>query len=330
MSQYDFGTIDPYVVGGVQLADMLNQWRTAMYTQQRGSSRPSFAQPGQQWINDVAATWVVNFFAGATPGDLPLFNIDTAGGIAALASAMQAVTKPAATNNNEIATTAFVQAAIAAALAGPGLLPTGAIWIMIAAPASTPAGWVPGIAGTIGSAASGATIRANADCQNLYTMMWNGLANTEAPVTGGRGATAIADFTANKPMGGLDCRGVVLAAFDNIGGAAGRLTTLFPRMGMIAGEQAHILAAAELGNHTHTSSVTVPAHAHGIMRGAGVPGITTPRGTFGDGNAASVSGSTESAGPWGASGTSGGIDGGAGGAHNTAQPTRTGYPLIKL
>lgn len=32
MSQYDFGTIDPYVDDGVTLADMLNNWRDAVHS----------------------------------------------------------------------------------------------------------------------------------------------------------------------------------------------------------------------------------------------------------------------------------------------------------
>lgn len=54
--------------------------------------------------------------------------------------------------------------------------------------------------GTIGSATSGATTRANADTQSLYTLLWTNIVDQWAPVTGGRGASAAADFAANKPM----------------------------------------------------------------------------------------------------------------------------------
>lgn len=64
----------------------------------------------------------------------------------------------------------------------------------------SPYGWVPMNDGTIGSAASVATTRANVDTFPLYKLIWEAVAQAFAPVTGGRGATAIADFTGNKPM----------------------------------------------------------------------------------------------------------------------------------
>lgn len=62
------------------------------------------------------------------------------------------------------------------------------------------AGWVLMNDGTIGSASSGATTRANADTQALYALLWDNVADAWAPVTGGRGASAAADFAANKPL----------------------------------------------------------------------------------------------------------------------------------
>src|SRR5215471_14877818 len=59
---------------------------------------------------------------------------------------------------------------------------------------SVPAGWVRNNGRTIGSATSGASERANADCQNLFTWLWNNLSNTVCPVSGGRGGSANADW----------------------------------------------------------------------------------------------------------------------------------------
>jgi hypothetical protein len=59
-------------------------------------------------------------------------------------------------------------------------------------------GWVIANDGTIGDAASGASTRANADCQNLFTFLWNNFSNGFCPVTGGRGANALADWNAHK------------------------------------------------------------------------------------------------------------------------------------
>lgn len=53
---------------------------------------------------------------------------------------------------------------------------------------------------SIGSAASGATGRANADTEPLYTLLWTNIVNTWAPVAGGRGGSAAADFAANKAL----------------------------------------------------------------------------------------------------------------------------------
>ena len=72
-----------------------------------------------------------------------------------------------------------------------------------------PAGWVSLNDGTIGNASSGASTRANADTEALYTMLWE-TSNAEvpgyipiydsvgAPTT--RGASAAADFAANKML----------------------------------------------------------------------------------------------------------------------------------
>lgn len=76
---------------------------------------------------------------------------------------------------------------------------------------------------TIGSASSGATERANADTQSLYEELW-GFDNIA--VTGGKGASAAADFAANKPLVLPDMAGRLIAGMDNLGaGAAGRLTS---------------------------------------------------------------------------------------------------------
>lgn len=71
----------------------------------------------------------------------------------------------------------------------------------------TRAGWVRSNARTIGSATSGASERANADCQNLFSELWNNYSNTLCPVASGRGISAAADWSANKAIGTLDLRG---------------------------------------------------------------------------------------------------------------------------
>lgn len=61
-------------------------------------------------------------------------------------------------------------------------------------------GWVYANDGTIGSASSGATARANNDTWLLYNTLWTNVPQAWAPVTGGRGASSFADFSANKPI----------------------------------------------------------------------------------------------------------------------------------
>lgn len=63
-----------------------------------------------------------------------------------------------------------------------------------------PSGWIRLQIGTIGSEGSGATLLASSQAQNLYYLLWNRMANAQCPVTGGRGASAAADFSANKPI----------------------------------------------------------------------------------------------------------------------------------
>lgn len=94
--------------------------------------------------------------------------------------------------------------------------------------------------GTIGNASSGATTRANADVENLYRFLWDNLANSEAAVSTGRGASAAADFAANKTLTLPDCRQKFLLNKS----ASGTGSTLGGTGGNI--------------NHTHS----VPAHYH--------------------------------------------------------------------
>lgn len=91
---------------------------------------------------------------------------------------------------------------------------------------TAPAGWVMGSGKTIGNAASGGTERANADTEALFTMLWNSTANTELPIQDSagnastRGASAAADFAANKRLPLPDHRGRTPAGKDDMGGTA--------------------------------------------------------------------------------------------------------------
>lgn len=82
MTQYNFGTIDPYVVDGVQLAGMLNQWRDAMHTWHRGPSAPSYVVPGMMWIDDSAGATAWRARVNMSPGVNPIvFTYNTTTGV---------------------------------------------------------------------------------------------------------------------------------------------------------------------------------------------------------------------------------------------------------
>jgi len=80
-------------------------------------------------------------------------------------------------------------------------------------------GWCPANDGTIGSASSASLTRANQDTWPLYNLLWNRVLNVWAPVQGGKGATAIADFTANKPIALTRNLGRVIAGLNPLFGA---------------------------------------------------------------------------------------------------------------
>lgn len=112
-------------------------------------------------------------------------------------------------------------AAVAATIPGVAV-PTGTL-----APfrgTTPPNGWVKENGGTIGNAASGASNRANADTEALFTHLWNSFSNTALPIqtSGGapttRGANAAADYAANKRMPLFDSRSrYVRGADDGLG-----------------------------------------------------------------------------------------------------------------
>jgi hypothetical protein len=79
---------------------------------------------------------------------------------------------------------------------------------------------------TIGSATSGATERANSDTQSLFVYLWGADANLA--VSGGRGASAAADWAANKTIAVPDARGRGISGLDDMGNTAAlRLTPAY-------------------------------------------------------------------------------------------------------
>lgn len=142
---------------------------------------------------------------------------------------------------------------------------------------------------TIGSAASSATERANADTADLYAYLWNNYANAQLPVATGRGATAAADFAANKAITLPDHRGASLVGFDDMGNTAASLLGSAPVVsgsgilaGSILGANTHTLLTAETPAHTHSFSATSGAggsHTHSFSAGTTADGGHSHTGT---------------------------------------------------
>lgn len=195
----------------------------------------------------------------------------------------------------------------------PGTVPVGGVIAYVFSTA--PAGWVFVGGRTIGNASSGATERANADTEALFTGLYNQFDNTKLPIQDSagvattRGVDAAADFAAGKRLPTLDAQGRVIAGLDNMSGtSANRLTGLSGGVdgdviGATGGEEAHQLTIAEMPSHTH-------------------PGTAAPSGLggTGGGSVAHYVGPTGSA-----TGSTGGD-----GKHNNVQPTLVLPFIMKL
>jgi len=172
--------------------------------------------------------------------------------------------------------------------------------IRVSLTSGPPAGWVSMNDGSIGNAGSGATNRANQDTFQLYKVLWDCVSNTWAPVSTGRGATAIADFIAGKTLTLPRSLGRALAGAGSGSGLSSR------SLGEFVGEETHTLTLPEIPSHNHPGSTV-----NIIISGSGV----------GAGNNTVIGSGTT---------TVNVAAQGGGGSHNNMEPTSFMNIFIKL
>jgi hypothetical protein len=178
---------------------------------------------------------------------------------------------------------------------------------------------------TIGSASSGASERANADCQALYEYIYGTYSDTYCPVTGGRGASVTADWAANKPIAVLSMRNRAPFGLADMGNSdTGAFATIPFTLGNATtaaaqgGEALHTLVTAELAAHSH--GITDPGHTHPVPIGPNFAGSAGSGGMTGGSGVTATSNTT-------------GItvnNAGSGTAHNTVPPMMLGTWYVKL
>ncbi len=177
---------------------------------------------------------------------------------------------------------------------------------------AAPTGWLMFNGDTLGSASSAAT-RASADFKELFVALWNSLTNTDAPVSGGRGESASADWTANKTITLPDMRGRSIIGTGTGSGLTARTH------GAKVGAEDHMLTEAQMPLHGHPLRTSAFAQA------------TAPSSITGGIMISTVSNANQTAFTGTPSATLGQQVGGTGGgtAHNNMQPSMALNWIVK-
>lgn len=207
----------------------------------------------------------------------------------------------------------------------------------------THSGFVRANGKSIGSAISGATERANLDCQALFEYLWT--ADSSLAVSGGRGGSANADWVANKNIALPDWRGRAIAALDDMGNsAAGRLTATYfgtaaTVLGASGGSESLALTLAQIPSHFHAVYLNDPGHTHQVAAAYGSYTGGTSNGIISAGAGAGFTSGTTISNTTSITvrDTSGGMGtanqtatAGSGTAHKLVQPTMLATVYIKL
>ena len=156
---------------------------------------------------------------------------------------------------------------------------TGDVKLTIKTTADT--GWVLMDDKTIGDASSGATGRANSDTSDLFTLLWTNTADAQCAVSGGRGASAAADYAAHKTIALPKVLGRALAVYGAGSGLTSRALAL-----AIGDEnlQAHThtgTTGTESAQHTHQVGLSNASGGSGPQGVVQNPGNSVTSGTTG-------------------------------------------------
>jgi hypothetical protein len=183
--------------------------------------------------------------------------------------------RPVSTNNIKDATITLAKLASDVSSIISSLAPVGALMTYMGTTA--PSSWLISNGSTIGNASSGGTSRANADTLNLFTLLWNSISNTDLPIQDSsgsasvRGASATADFNANKRLPLPDLRNVFLrgvnASTRTIGGNTYPVVTLGATVVDTFKSHSHTLirgtgagSSGSLGNAVNAASSDTPTY----------------------------------------------------------------------
>lgn len=176
----------------------------------------------------------------------------------------------------------------------PGQVPTGTPTASLST--TVPYGYVSANGTTIGNGSSNATGRANADTQFLFAFVWANCSNAICPIytSGGaassRGASAAADYAANKALAVWNMNGAALMGADSQSGTSstnlsgvsvvsGDRTT----PGSILGLNIQTLSTAQMPAHVHAVYLNDPQHSHGFTTPSGFAGLSSAGGSFTNG-----------------------------------------------
>jgi hypothetical protein len=188
-------------------------------------------------------------------------------------------------------------------------------------------GWLVIADQTIGDASSTATF-ADPSAQALFTLLYGLYNNTICPVSGGRGASAAADWAAHKKL----TMTLALGRAIVVAGAAGSGLTA-RAAGVIGGEETHILTSpGETPAHSHANSLNEGSgHTHNIPGPVQGSGGGSPTSAFRQGDnttGPTTLNFTSSLATTGMSITNAST--GSGGGHNTMQPFVPHFVHVKL